>query len=204
MDPTARADFSRTWALVPIRGLETAKTRLGEDLDAEERVELVTRLLRQTLIATRDARRIDGTIVVTMDPAAAGIAKELRAVGLVERAPGLNEAIAAARSVAPHPAPPVGRPLARASAADAASTIDEITALVALVPDRHGQGTNALVVSPPDAIAPAFGSESRAEHQRAATAAGARYLELDGPLSLDLDTPADLIAAEAALGSLRG
>ena len=72
------------------------------------------------------------------------------------------------------------------------------------MPDRHGQGTNALVVSPPDAIAPAFGSESRAEHQRAATAAGARYLELDGPLSLDLDTPADLIAAEAALGSLRG
>ena len=220
MDPTARADFSRTWALVPIRGLETAKTRLGEDLDAEERVELVTRLLRQTLIATRDARRIDGTIVVTMDPAAAGIAKELRAVGLVERAPGLNEAIAAARSVAiargatailvlPADLPSVAAGsvdelLARASAADAASTIDEITALVALVPDRHGQGTNALVVSPPDAIAPAFGSESRAEHQRAATAAGARYLELDGPLSLDLDTPADLIAAEAALGSLRG
>jgi len=220
VDPTARADLSRTWALVPIRGLETAKTRLGEDLDAEERVELVTRLLRQTLIATRDARRIDGTIVVTMDPAAAGIAKELRAVGLVERAPGLNEAIAAARSVAiargatailvlPADLPSVAAGsvdelLARASAADAASTIDEITALVALVPDRHGQGTNALVVSPPDAIAPAFGSESRAEHQRAATAAGARYLELDGPLSLDLDTPADLIAAEAALGSLRG
>jgi len=219
VDPTARADLSRTWALVPIRGLETAKTRLGEDLDAEERVELVTRLLRQTLIATRDARRIDGTIVVTMDPAAAGIAKELRAVGLVERAPGLNEAIAAARSVAiargatailvlPADLPSVAAGsvdelLARASAADAAST-EGITALVALVPDRHGQGTNALVVSPPDAIAPAFGSESRAEHQRAATAAGARYLELDGPLSLDLDTPADLIAAEAALGSLRG
>ena len=188
--------------------------------DRQDTVELVTRLLRQTLIATRDARRIDGTIVVTMDPAAAGIAKELRAVGLVERAPGLNEAIAAARSVAiargatailvlPADLPSVAAGsvdelLARASAADAASTIDEITALVALVPDRHGQGTNALVVSPPDAIAPAFGSESRAEHQRAATAAGARYLELDGPLSLDLDTPADLIAAEAALGSLRG
>jgi hypothetical protein len=41
-------------------------------------------------------------------------------------------------------------------------------------------------------------------HERAAIAAGARYIELDGPLSLDLDTPADLIAAEAALGSLRG
>src|SRR5690242_2751168 len=100
MEPAARADLSRTWALVPIRGLETAKTRLGEDLDAEERVELVTELLRRTLLATRDARGIAGTIVVTMDPDAAGIAQELRAVGLVERAPGLNQAIEAARSVA--------------------------------------------------------------------------------------------------------
>jgi len=220
VEPSARADFSRTWALVPIRGLETAKTRLGEDLDPEERVELVTRLLRQTLIATRDARRIDGTIVVTMDPAAAGIAKELHAVGLVERAPGLNEAIEAARSVAiargataivvlPADLPSVAAGsvdelLARASAADAASAAGSTTGLVALVPDRHGHGTNALVVSPPDAIAPAFGVESRAAHARAAADASAGYVELDGPLSLDLDTPADLIAAEAALGSLRG
>ena len=220
MEPTGRADFSRTWALVPIRGLETAKTRLGEDLDPEERIELVTRLLRQTLIATRDARRIDGTIVVTMDPAAAGIAKELRAVGLVERAPGLNQAIEAARSVAiargatailvlPADLPSVAAEsvddlLARASRAAPAPHDEARAPVVALVPDRHGQGTNALVVSPPDAIAPAFGGRSRETHQRAAVAAGARFLELDGPLSLDLDTPADLIAAEAALGSLRG
>src|SRR5437867_9536605 len=96
VEPTARADLSHTWALVPIRGLETAKTRLGEDLDAEERVDLVTRMLRQTLAATRDATLVDGTIVVTMDPEAAGIAKELHAVGLVARAPGLNGAIDAA------------------------------------------------------------------------------------------------------------
>ena len=220
MEPTARADFSRTWALVPIRGLETAKTRLGKNLDTEERVHLVTRLLRQTLIATRDARRIDGTIVVTMDPAAAGIAKELRAVGLVERAPGLNQAIEAARSVAiargatailvlPADLPSVAAEsvddlLARASRAAPAPDDEARAPVVALVPDRHGQGTNALVVSPPDAIAPAFGGRSRETHQRAAVAACARFLELDGPLSLDLDTPADLIAAEAALGSLRG
>ena len=80
--------------------LETAKTRLGGDLDAEERRDLVVDLLRRTLVATRDARRIAGTIVVTMDPAAAGMARDHRAIGLVERAPGLNEAITAARSVA--------------------------------------------------------------------------------------------------------
>ncbi|HSL97909.1 MAG TPA: NTP transferase domain-containing protein, partial [Candidatus Deferrimicrobiaceae bacterium] len=100
MEPRLVADLSRLWAVVPIRGLETAKTRLGEGLDPEERLELVTALLRRTLRAARDARSIAGTVVVTMDPAAAGLAKSYRAIGLVERAPGLNPAIEAGRSVA--------------------------------------------------------------------------------------------------------
>jgi 2-phospho-L-lactate/phosphoenolpyruvate guanylyltransferase len=213
VEPTARADLSQTWALVPIRGLETAKTRLGEDLDAEERLELVTAMLRRTLEATRDARRIRGTIVVTMDPEAAGIAKELRAVGLVERAPGLNQAITAARSVAmargatavlvlPADLPSVTAPAVDDVLGEAGAAAAD-RGLVAVVPDRHGQGTNALLVSPPATIDPAFGGASRAAHAARATAAGATWLELDGPLSLDLDTPADLLAAEAAIGSLR-
>jgi len=214
VEPTAPADLSRTWALVPIRGLETAKTRLGEDLDPEERVALVTGLLRRTLVATRDARRIAGTIVVTMDPDAAGIAKELHAVGLVERAPGLNQAIEAARSVAVARDAsavlvlPADLPSVSAEGIDAllaaAAELPTAHGVVAIVPDRHGLGTNALLVSPPDAIDPAFGEASRAAHAARATAAGLAWLELDGPLSLDLDTPADLLAAEAAIGSLRG
>jgi 2-phospho-L-lactate/phosphoenolpyruvate guanylyltransferase len=214
VEPTARTDLSRTWALVPIRGLETAKTRLGEDLDAEERVTLVTGLLRRTLVATRDARRLAGAIVVTMDPEAAGIAKELHAIGLVERAPGLNQAIEAARSVAvargatavlvlPADLPSVSDEAIDALLAEANEPINK-HGLVAIVPDRHGRGTNALLVSPPDAIDPAFGEDSRAAHAARAAVAGVAWLELDGPLSLDLDTPADLVVAEAAIGSLRG
>jgi 2-phospho-L-lactate/phosphoenolpyruvate guanylyltransferase len=216
VEPSLRADLSRTWALVPIRGLETAKTRLGEDLDAEERVQLVTGLLRRTLRATRDARAIAGTIVVTMDPEAAGIAKQLRAVGLVERAPGLNAAIEAARSLAVARRAtailvlPADIPSVSAAAIDAllqsagATPRADVDGLVAIVPDRHGLGTNALLVSPPGAIEPAFGEGSRAAHARRARAAGARFLELDGPLAIDLDTAADLVAAEAAIGPLRG
>ncbi len=87
MEHAPGPDLARTWALVPIRGLETAKTRLGGDLDAEERRDLVVEMLARTLVATRDAHRIAGTIVVTMDPAAAGIARDHRAIGLVERVP---------------------------------------------------------------------------------------------------------------------
>jgi 2-phospho-L-lactate guanylyltransferase len=212
-----RADLSQTWALVPIRGLETAKTRLGGDLDPEERRDLVVDLLRRTLRATRDARLIAGTIVVTMDPAAAGVARDHAAVGLVERVPGLNAAITAARSLAvargatavlilPADLPAID-PLAVddvvAAAARAASQELGASSVVALVGDRHGSGTNALLVSPPEAIEPQFGPESRALHRAAAAAAGAAVLELDGPLSLDVDTADDLVAAEAALSVIR-
>jgi 2-phospho-L-lactate guanylyltransferase len=65
------------------------------------------------------------------------------------------------------------------------------------VPDRHGAGTNVLVVAPPTAIEPAFGTDSRAAHRAAAAVAGATYLEAGGPLTLDVDTADDLLAAEA-------
>lgn len=214
MEPTARADLSRTWAVVPIRGLETAKMRLGADLDPEERRGLVGELLRRTLVATRDARRVEGTVVVTMDPAAAGLARSHRAIGLVERAPGLNEAIEAARSLAVArgatavlvlPADlPAAAPEPVDALLDAAAALDAPAGLVALVTDRHGLGTNVLLLSPPDVIRPAFGEASRQVHEEAARAAGARYAELEGPLSLDVDTAADLVAAEAVLGSLHG
>jgi 2-phospho-L-lactate/phosphoenolpyruvate guanylyltransferase len=215
VEPTARTDLTRTWAIVPIRGLETAKTRLGEGLDAEERLELVTDLLTRTLVATRDASRISGTVVVTMDPAAAGLARDHRAIGLVERAPGLNAAIVAARSVAvargatalvvlPADLPAI-TPLAVDGLVEAAALAERGGAgVVAIVADRHGSGTNALLVSPPALVEPAFGPGSLALHRAAASEAGATVVELDGPLSLDLDTTADLLAAESELGAFRG
>jgi 2-phospho-L-lactate/phosphoenolpyruvate guanylyltransferase len=215
VEPTARADLSQTWAIVPIRGLETAKTRLGEGLDAEERLELVTDLLTRTLVATRDASRISGTVVVTMDPAAAGLARDHLAIGLVERAPGLNAAIVAARSVAlargataivvlPADLPAI-TPLAVDGLVEAAALAGRgETGVVAIVPDRHGSGTNALLVSPPELVEPAFGPDSLALHRAAAVDAGATVVELDGRLSIDLDTTADLLAAESELGAFRG
>lgn len=223
MEPSPAPDLSRTWALVPIRGLETAKTRLGGDLDAEERRDLVIDLLRRTLRATRDAQRIAGTVVVTMDPDAAGIAQEHRAIGLVERAPGLNGAISAARSVAvargatavlvlPADLPAIDADAvdellanAAAASADAPNGARRPAAgLVALVTDQHGRGTNALLLSPPGVIDPRFGIASRDLHRAATAAAGARFLELCGPLALDVDTAADLVVAEASLGAIRG
>ena len=37
-----------------------------------------------------------------------------------------------------------------------------------IVPDRHGSGTNGLLLTPPDVMTPSFGPDSRARHERLA------------------------------------
>jgi 2-phospho-L-lactate guanylyltransferase len=71
-----------------------------------------------------------------------------------------------------------------------------------IVPDRHGTGTNALLLAPPTAIAPAFGPGSFARH-RALAGEAARVAELPS-LGLDVDTPGDLAALRAALAARPG
>ncbi len=215
MAPTTVPNLARTWAVVPIRGLRTAKTRLGDELAPEARLALVSEMLRRTLVATRYSSAIAGTNVVTLDPAAARVATGHGAIGLVERVPGLNEAIGAGRSLAaargatavlvlpadlPRVTPAVVSELIDASreAVDGAAALG-LRGVVSLVPDRHGEGTNALLLVPPDIVDPAFGSGSRAAHRAAALAAGATYEEIGGPLSLDVDTRADLLLAGASL-----
>ena len=78
------------------------------------------------------------------------------------------------------------------AAGDAAGTPS-----VVLAPDRHGRGTNALLLDPPDVIDPAFGGDSRAGHAWLASSADAAFVEVPGVLALDVDTPDDLLLAEA-------
>jgi 2-phospho-L-lactate/phosphoenolpyruvate guanylyltransferase len=76
---------------------------------------------------------------------------------------------------------------------------------VVIVPDRHGTGTNALALSPPDAIEPSFGPGSFARHLAAAEAAGVPHRVQGVPgLALDVDTPDDLAELAAALDTRRG
>jgi 2-phospho-L-lactate/phosphoenolpyruvate guanylyltransferase len=76
---------------------------------------------------------------------------------------------------------------------------------VAIVPDRHGTGTNALLISPPDAIAPSFGPGSFERHVVAARAAAVGYsIERVPGLMFDVDTPDDLADLSTALDGRRG
>ncbi len=202
------ADLSRVLCLVPVRALEGAKTRLGEALDAEERRSLTERLLRRTLGAAAAVHDIALVAVVSPDPAALGVAAATGAAALRQETAGLNEALeegcAWGRTIAatallvlpadlPRIDPAAVSAILEAGRAAAAAAPDR--PLVALVPDRAGTGTNALLVTPAGAIPFLFGPDSRAAHEAAAAAAGATYLEVGGTLALDLDTPDDLLVA---------
>ena len=71
-----------------------------------------------------------------------------------------------------------------------------------IVPDRHGSGTNALLVAPPGAVEPSFGPGSFARHAALGAAAGVVVRVAQAPsLELDVDTPGDLAALRACLAA---
>ena len=191
-------------AVVPVGTLDGAKSRLGETLDAEERRDLATRLLSRTLGAALATRGLDDVLVVTPDDEVRQLAARAGARPIRQRSQGLNAGLRQAREEVVAVAAdallvvPIDLPLISPEALEAvlAPLDDPSRPLVVLVPDRHGRGTNALLVAPPDAIEFGFGGDSRRAHAACAADAGARYVELDGPLSLDVDTPEDLLLVE--------
>lgn len=187
---------------IPVRALEGAKSRLGGVLDAEERRDLVERLLRRTVAAAIATPGVTDVIVVSPDPGVLSIAAAAGARPLPQRSRGLNAAFQEAREAAagerllllPGDLPAItsgdlARVLAEGDRAGRPSVV--------LVPDRHRRGTNALLLDPPDAIDPAFGGDSRTGHAWLAESADLPFVELGGLLELDLDTPEDLLLAEA-------
>src|SRR3954452_11858301 len=201
-------------AIIPVKRFGDAKQRLLEALDRPQRAALVKAMLVDVLDAATSADRVERVIVVTGEGRAERIAlrhaqrvntpievlqepadrgqPEATILGIV-RAKALD-----ARCVALLPG---DCPLLDAGELDLA--IDRMPAArVGFVPDRHGPGTNALLMSPPDAIGPAFGTESRERHADRAERAGLDVaVEPLGSLALDVDTSDDLDAIAAVLES---
>ncbi len=213
--PAGSGDLGRLFVVIPIRSLEGAKSRLGGLLDAEERQDLVRLLLERTIAAARATATIDSVVVVSPDPVVLELAGRLGGHPLAQSWPdhdggsnrGLNEGLAEAIQwardagadavlILPADLPSISPAAIHQVVALAAAALVPGRPLVLVVPDRHGRGTNALLLLPPDVIRPSFGEDSRLAHQAAAARAGALVIELDGPLGLDLDLPADLSLAE--------
>lgn len=198
-------------AVLPVKRFAEAKRRLGAGIDDERREVLVEAMLGDVLEAIGEARAIERTIVVSDEPRAVEAAAAIGAELVADPGEGGHSGAALAG---------IGRavelgaecvvllpgdcPLLEPRQLDRLLT-GVPSRYVAVVPDRHGTGTNALVLAPPDAIRPAFGEGSRARHVAAAREAEVPYTVEDLPsLALDLDTPADLVALTRALEARRG
>ena len=194
----------KTAAILPVKSFGRAKQRLGQAVP--DRPGLAAAMVYDVLEALARVEGLDDVIVVTGEPAAASAA---RAAGahVVHDPVEAGQSDAAARGV--------GAALARGAARALLVPGDcpaldpaEVGVLLAhaepvvIVPDRHGQGTNALLLTPPDVLAPAFGPGSFARHAARARAAGAAIRVADvASLGLDVDTPDDLAALRDALGA---
>lgn len=200
-------ELAGVWAVVVARLGGGPKSRLASVLDAAERQQLALAMLADVLDACATAG-LAGSLAVVDTPAAETAARPRGAVVLREPPDGLggmNAAVAAgiwaatrhgARSVVVLPAdvPLVSARdlLALARAAEGAMRAVVVGA------SRDGLGTNALLLRPPDVIAPSFGQPSVDRHLAAGQAAGAQAVVCQGlDLALDVDTPADVAALRA-------
>ena len=201
-----------TLAVLPVKRFGAAKQRLAEGLEPGARESLAEAMVRDVLSALGQVRRLNGVVVVTDEPRA-------RAPALASGAEVLPDSDEAGQS----PAASLGIARARELGAERvllvpgdcptldAAEVDDLLAermpppAVTIVPDRHGTGTNALLLAPPGVIAPSFGEGSFARHRAAGEAAGAQVAARHpGSLLLDVDTSGDLEALTAALAARRG
>jgi 2-phospho-L-lactate guanylyltransferase len=187
-----------TTAIVPVKGLSDANRRLNGVLSENERYSLAEALFLDLIVKLPRCRNIDDLLIVTADQSVARQARWFGHQVLEQDADeGHSEAaVAGARAAMAEGAErvamiPVDCPMLETEELDARIGRSPRTALI--IPDRHGSGTNALVLTPPDVFTPVFGPESCSRHISRARAAGISFaLEEVGSLAIDLDTPEDM------------
>lgn len=201
----------KTIAVLPVKHFDDAKRRLAAGIEDTRRRDLAAAMVADVLEAIGEARTVERTIVVTGDPIAQGLAADAGAevvpdptdtshVGAVLAGIARAEAVGADAVVLLAGDCPLLEP----------RELDRLLTgvperYVGIVPDRHGPGTNALLLRPPDAIVPSFGEGSCARHVGLAREAGVPFgVEELASLGLDLDTPADVIALTRELASRPG
>ena len=188
------------WAIVPVKPLRRGKSRLAGTLSEDERTELNRSLLQNTLKTFADLREVEEVLVNSRDPQALSIARQYGARTVREDGqPELNTALKRATVIAQVYATrgvlvlPADLPLVTRE--DVLTLIERAgePPAVVIAPDRHGTGTNALLISPVGLIEYDFGENSFQRHCQLAREAGARLEIVDIPtLGLDLDLPEDL------------
>ena len=189
-----------TWAVVPIKPLDRAKSRLGAVLSASQRAELVRCLFQHTLQVLCGWEALSGIVVVSASLEVREVC-DLRGVLFLPEteAIDLNRSLESARQMVLQKSadclmivagdiPGLNRPSLRRLLNRA-----ENGRQVVIAPDGEQQGTNVMVLTPPGLIPFCYGPGSFQQHQQQAGTIQASFdCVLDASLSFDVDTPSDL------------
>lgn len=200
------------WAIVPVKPLRLGKSRLSGVLSNEERSVLNRMFLENALDILRQTPSVGQTLVVSRDPYALAVAREFGARTLLEDGnPDLNNALKRAtllvRSFNVEGILILPADLPLLTQADIESLIASHKSChqpcITITADRHNDGTNALLISPPGLISYAYGPGSFERHCALAHEKNATLQIVPNPnLALDLDTPKDLELLNSARSNL--
>jgi 2-phospho-L-lactate/phosphoenolpyruvate guanylyltransferase len=199
----------RTAAILPVKRFPLAKQRLGESVADSLRADLARAMVGDVLSTLRHCAAIDATIVVTREPLVVAAARYSGAIVVEDSA---EEGQSAAASLGLARALQDGFERALCVPGDCPTLdpreltelLDDEAAGVTIIPDRHGSGTNGLLLAPPDALSPSFGPASRARHEQLARDAGIDWrISQPASLLLDIDTGEDLAVLRERLAGER-
>jgi 2-phospho-L-lactate/phosphoenolpyruvate guanylyltransferase len=191
-----------TWAVIPVKPLKRAKSRLADVLSKEQRAEFAEMMYRQVLQVVMSADCLNGVIVISRDTEALAIARDFGAKTIQESSKSdLNPALRRATEMVK---------LWRADAilvlpADlpfvSLADVDQLVTMgrsmkepsIVIATDDAQDGTNAMLVRPPSLFDYNYGDGSFAKHIASAREIGASVQVYESEtIKLDIDVPADL------------
>ena len=194
----------KIWAVVPIKPIYAAKSRLSSVLTPRQRSELAQNLLQNTLSILSGWKSLAGTLVASADPAVWEVASQYGVEIFKEPdVPGLNESLRrAAEEIDRLGAEgvlviPGDLPFLDQSSLQKIIDLASHPPLIAIAPDKKRQGTNAMLLSPTGVIPFRYGPDSFRKHLDAARLAHIPTYTIElASLAVDIDLPEDLLSIQ--------
>ena len=185
------------FAIIPVKKLDEAKTRLSSLLSKNERREFCLEMLEDVLVTVKTTRCIRRTVVVSGDPAVLQVAKRFGVVPLMESQPGLNQAVSGAINWCVQNGAkstlilPADIPSVTPRDLNKIFSLGKEVAMV-ISPSRSEDGTNALLLTPPNALPTFYGKHSFQLYIIKASKRAISYRKIKLPrIALDIDTVED-------------
>jgi 2-phospho-L-lactate guanylyltransferase len=190
--------MSDAWALLPVKALQLAKTRLTSVLQPQECASLSRAMFLDVLAALEEAKHIDRIAVLTNDKDIAALATRLGHLVIADPSDSalcdsLNSAAQQIAALGAKTLLVIPADVPTISAHDIDELLERHTGGLSICPAIRDGGTNALVCSPPDALAFQFGPDSARRHIDEAARHNMPHARI--PMHAyfrDIDTPDDL------------